>query len=845
MKHLLYFFFFILMCNGSAISQNEQAMFKVDAPVIYPKIRIWTSPALDEEPAFNSPSFQWPSTKKGSYGIRMSTLKDFSDHRIEKHGIPFAIFNPHTKLSVGKWYWQFKTEKGNWGKIDSFEITRSTPNFLVPEFSKLVDKISVSHPRVLASKELLPDLRYRTLNYKEYIFVINEANKYLNESLPDESSGKPKIQGKNDYENEKLALHASKELGGRISEPLAFMSKAFILTGDQKYFVAAKKWMLDASALDPDGITVLGNFGDGSIMSSLAIGVDTFWELLTTAERETIVKQVSARANRFYDQWRNQVEVRSSSMHVWQGLLLDLYRTSMALMHETGDAPKWMEYVYELWIAQAPKMAETDGSWFNGIGYFKLNTLAMLEIAFSLKDLTGVDFLSNPWYKNNPRWMMYAFPPGSVTDGFCNGSDGNAQTVIRNAAYVHLSSAIFNDPYSAWYAAESLKTLNYSVQDDPEFYWFRIVRGNTWNMPKPIDHFDLPQAAVFLEGGVAYMHTALQDSKNDLMLSLRSSPFGPLAHAHAEQNTFNLAYGGKKLFYNTGYRINMGDPHFLGWYKDTRGHNGVLIDGLGQPFNAGAYGWIPRFLHGKVISYAVGDASNAYSGFDEGEKIDLGMKTFRRHYIMLRPSVMVLYDELEADHPAAWTWLLHNEDGFQADPLSKTLLAHNQTAKAKVSLYSSSPIDFVLTDTFSVSVENWKQKRDEDGELLEMKNQWHFSGVTREKTRKMRYLAIFQIKPDGKFEEIDAKETLGVFSFGGWEIKAEMDVSKPASIKVWSDRLGASLVSEGSLISKGTTFNGATSESSKLLEIIDGKQSFQETMDQIPNSIKIVLNRNH
>ncbi|MBK8778742.1 MAG: hypothetical protein IPO25_15590 [Saprospiraceae bacterium] len=83
MKHLLYFFFFILMCNGSAISQNEQAMFKVDAPVIYPKIRIWTSPALDEEPAFNSPSFQWPSTKKGSYGIRMSTLKDFSDHRIE------------------------------------------------------------------------------------------------------------------------------------------------------------------------------------------------------------------------------------------------------------------------------------------------------------------------------------------------------------------------------------------------------------------------------------------------------------------------------------------------------------------------------------------------------------------------------------------------------------------------------------------------------------------------------------------------------------------------------------------------------------------------------------------
>ncbi|MBK7607962.1 MAG: DUF4962 domain-containing protein [Saprospiraceae bacterium] len=47
-----------------------------------------------------------------------------------------------------------------------------------------------------------------------------------------------------------------------------------------------------------------------------------------------------------------------------------------------------MEYVYELWIAQAPKMAETDGSWFNGIGYFKLNTLLCLKLLFFTKKTT-------------------------------------------------------------------------------------------------------------------------------------------------------------------------------------------------------------------------------------------------------------------------------------------------------------------------------------------------------------------------------------------------------------------------------------------------------------------------
>ena len=33
-------------------------------------------------------------------------------------------------------------------------------------------------------------------------------------------------------------------------------------------------------------------------------------------------------------------------------------------------------------------------------------------------------------------------------------------------------------------------------------------------------------------------------------------------------------------------------------------------------------GFIPRFLHGEQISYAVGDASNAYSGSDLGENTD-------------------------------------------------------------------------------------------------------------------------------------------------------------------------------------------------------------------------------
>ena len=326
------------------------------------------------------------------------------------------------------------------------------------------------------------------------------------------------------------------------------------------------------------------------------------------------------------------------------------------------------------------------------------------------------------------------------------------------------------------------------------------------------------------------------------MLSIRSSPFGSLAHTHADQNTFNIAYGGKRLFYNTGYRPAMGDPHFLGWYKDTRGHNGVLIDGQGQPFSDGAYGWIPRFLHGKQISYAVGDASNAYCGDFDNERTDLGMKHFRRHYIMLRPSIIVIYDDLEADHKAKWSWLLHNDKGFEINPEEKTIMAKNDLTQARVSLFSSCDVDFQITDQFSVPVDNWTNKVDEEGDTIVFENQWHFSAISKEKTAKTRYMSIIQVNPDGSFEPVK-QISKGIFSVGVWNIKPQMDVLQPANIQVWNSDKSAMLVSDGILIKNGKTFNGKEAKSSKLMEIINGKEVFQEATDEIPEAMKEVMEK--
>ncbi len=143
------------------LENNIAETHKVNAEVIYPKIRIWTAPSLGEEPAFNSPSFQWPSTKKAKYSIRISSSTDFSNDLIEKDGILYAVFNPHKRLNPGIWYWQYKVNDEKWNKTDSFIIKSSTRIFETPEVKTLLTVVPSSHPRILANKFVLNPFRLR------------------------------------------------------------------------------------------------------------------------------------------------------------------------------------------------------------------------------------------------------------------------------------------------------------------------------------------------------------------------------------------------------------------------------------------------------------------------------------------------------------------------------------------------------------------------------------------------------------------------------------------------------------------------------------------------------------
>jgi hypothetical protein len=809
--------------------------------VVHPKMRLWASPSGGIEAKYNPPSLLWPVQANACYSVRLSQSADFTGAVIQKDKIPFAIFNKHKQLDPGLWHWQYKTNNGAWSARQSFVITAQTPAFVTPDASALIAGIPLARPRILAWSSQVDELRQRAKQYEERQDILREAERYLTDSLPQERDAVPKTEGRNARESRKLAIDSSKQVGNRVAQAIMTLAQAYVLTGDPKYADAGRKWLLHVCKWDPEGPTNPSDFGVSQIMVAMAVGFDTFGNVLSDLEKGAILRATSARAQRFYGEWINNIEAKAFSAHVWQYILQRFIQTSIGLAGEVPEAERWLEYAYELWIARAPVLGENDGAWSNGVSYFCINTLTLLDVPAIFQDLTGVDFIRSEWYRNNPSWLIYAFPPHATCDGFGNGCEKLLTQDLSLIAYADAAARATGNPYAAWYADKCLEGRGWKISDDAELRWYRIQRGYRKERPAPVPELDLPDAQAFRGIGLAYLHSDLKRGASNLMVAMRSGLFGSMSHMHADQNTFNVAYGGQRLFFNTGYRPAMGDPHYLGWFKHTQGHNGILIDGKGQPEEVGdAYGWIPRFLHGGQISYVVGDASQAYSSSEAGAKEETGLTRFRRHIIMLRPSVVVVYDELEADHNAEWSWLIHSYAKMDVDREKYTIIARNAVAEGRVSLFGSVPLNCVLSDQFSVKPENWRQLKDEEGDTIEYRDQWHFKGVTRQNTGRMRYLAIIQVLPNDTltaFAEIRRKED-NRFDVDEWTINAELRSAEPTMINVQKRDGTAAFVSSGPVALRGKEYNGACPESSKLVEIADDKELFLEAVDVMPTSMR-------
>ena len=773
-----------------------------------------------------------PLSMKNEKNIQfaLSCNKDFPDNATIYSDVrPWCMFNPHQVLKSGIWYWKFRnvSDKGKtfeWSETYSFEITDDLPEFVTPSFDAFLSNIPKEGSRIYCFlSDNIENTRKNIYKHPEFNDMISQARQGIAADYTYDSNPYNKLS--------------------EMSELAVKLQTAYILMDRQVYAEKMVQFVRRLLSVNFETSRLSNDFFAGDMVFLLSNVYETCYSILTDEERSRIEELVIKVFEYYRPLMYGHEENHVFNNHFWQFPVRKFTQAALVFYDKDPLAKEYLEYLYEVWICKAPAAnLNRDGNWHNGTSYFSANAVTLSYMAKLFSYLTGVDFLKHPWYKNAGMGLVYSWPPESLSAGFGDGHEKtNDQPLRIRSAFADFIARESGDPYATWYSS-----INQLYKTDYELRLYRMLCGksrlNNESLPS-----DAPKSVWFKDSGEMIYMDSLADYKHGMYLSFRSSPFGSGSHTHSNQNAFNIHYNGIPVYRSVGYYLNFSDAHNLMSYRHTRAHNTILVDGIGQPFTTRAYGQITRMLHGENITYALGDASNAYCGISEypmwksnfnregiTQTPDNGfgktsLKKFLRHVIVLDRDIVVLYDEMEAEKAVKWDWLLHSPVRYNIK--DNALVTHNEeggfTATAHV--LSKLPCTYSQTNDF---IEEPNEKLAIRGERLE--RYWHLK-ATFKPSKSNRILTIITIDPDGRKKRKTVHcNGIGNIEVDGWYISAELNVRKPAGIIITSKKNKAkfSYGSDGFMIDDGIKYNPKNKDSSVLYDYIDGEWRTEEMIDR-------------
>lgn len=771
-------------------------------------------------------SFQWPlladysnsethtkitDKSKMIYQLRYSQDNNFTK-AVTQVQTRWPFHNPEIPLSAGVWFWQFGyTVNGQtqWATIQELTVKDNPEKFSPPSLSELLKKLPKDHPRILVTKNEWSGFMKQAPTKDEYKWYIEYAEKVLQTPMKSVTDIKSHLAEGLDTEKKRNAMltRESRRIIDAEEKNVEALIRSYVLTKNKKFAKEAIKRVLTMADWDQNQ-NVKGDFNDATLLSLCSMTYDSFYDMLTAKQKKHLLQAITEKATKMYNLYNNHLENHIADNHVWQMTLRILTKAAFSVYGHVPEAETWVDYCYNIWLARFPGL-NSDGGWHNGDSYFTVNTRTLIEVPFFFSRITGYDYFSDPWYQGSIMYTIFQQPPFSKSGGNGSGHQGVLQPNSIRVSYLDALARLTGNTYAADFVRSTLKTqpkyLRKALLAKPgDLAWFRLQCNKP--LPKGPGLSELPNGYIFPQTGLAAFQTNWDRMGSNAMISFRSSPYGSTSHALANQNAFNTFYGGKQIFYSSGHHIEFTDPHSMYCHRGTKGHNTILVNGMGQRIGTEGYGWIPRYFAGKKIGYVLGDASNAYgkvisplwlergkeakvqftpeNGWDETH-----LKVFRRHVVSLgKTGLVFVYDELEAETPVTWTYMLHTTikpmEVVQAKEWVQVQGTNGENGISNAFIFSSGKLTTQNTDKFFYPAVNWL-RADDNGKFEPYPNHWHFS-ATSEKSNVYRFVTIISTQAANQPKITPQILTDGSIVVPGWSIKANISSEGAPSFMIKS-----------------------------------------------------------
>lgn len=734
-KMVLFFIVLLVLGVFGSLYGQDGPVSYLDASVPRPDFWIDPAPAEGSVASTNPPSFRWliePNTK--SYTLQYSQNREFTgSSTVTVEDLNLNLHHPAKAVKPGKWYWRYRAvsqdgKTSAWSADRTFTIPRDAVRFELPPVEEVLARIPQGRPRLFVTPETLDQVRQARLEEKKEFW--QELERRIGDMVdqPVMTEPVPYPDGKWDVDIWREYMVQARAMGNRI-EHLAF---GYLMTGEKKYFEAAKAQVLEICTWDPAG-TSSYRYNDEvgmPIVVSMARVYDWAYDAFTPEERAKIREMMRARSTEVYNMHRGiPYEVKPYNSHATR-VLKFLGQSSVAFLGEIDEASEWFTYLMNIFYCIYPPWGDADGSYHEGPSYWSAYFGWAQQFATALKPATEIDLYQKPFFRNTGYWALYCFPPHAAVTGFGDGAAGRTGT--GHKINVYRLASVYNDPYLRWY----VETIPYKMTPGLVEYFYDDPKTEA----KPPT--DLPQSRAFYDCGIAAMHSDLANGEEDVYMLLKSDPFGAWSHAYADQNSFYLQAFGEPLVIPSGHYPWYASEHHKQWTWQTKAANSVLVNGEGQiTRQESSNGRIAESLFTPRLDYVVTDAVNAYGG-----RLD----KFLRHVVFMRPGYFVMVDELAAKEASTFDWLLHARNEMQLGP--DAALITNGDARLHVEFVEPQGLKLSQTDQFTVPPER------------DLPNQWHLTASTPRKSKTADFVTImFPYKTEaGNLPSMDRVNSPGV-----------------------------------------------------------------------------------
>ena len=746
--------FIVLLSSGAVYTQsNDEFQFPSEQPRDGNFNRPIEGQIIDVSP----PGFCW--WRAGDRGVIYYVLHIFDDKGNEVYTsskLEEPAFVPEKIFPPGGYSWSVDALTSGDVKVSeriktNFIIAENAVSLPWVEPAVLLNKVPKEHPRLVFSHEKIAEIKSKlNTEFKAaYDNLKSSADKALSMPLV-EKPDFDKITGQKNYAQKRTRYREGyHNVGDTYIGGVVPMALTYLLTRDNQYGAAVKKHLLHLTDWGMDGIMDVQSpkFDEVGLRLARALpqAYDWCYDIFSKDEKIKMENWLASLADKFLERMKKR-DFLNTSGESHDGRVPGYLLEFAIALAERPEAIAWMDYGMKAVLTVFPHWAGADGGWAEGVDYALQYNDRFITPLQSVKVSTGYDLWKKPFFRKFPYFLVYCISPKGEITPFGDSEDQSVSGTKADklSSMLLFYSLLNNDSSLRWWSdlldARSGKTEADDDEKEPEIDELSAIRTMLVSDDvEPRKPELLPLDRAFFGIGWAALHTDITDPENDLMVLFKSSPFGPVSHSHVDQNTFAIMKGGKALAMPAGQRYPQhGSPFHTRYTRLTVAHNSLLINGQGQIDKKGqANGRLVDFKSTKNIGYALGEAKNAY-----GKPVE----TQLRHIVLIRPSLILVVDEIRTSEPVSIDWLMHGKEKFELNEAEQTFTSYRDEYCMNVNLISPEGVNFTQTDAWPIDPKEGYEMVKTESPV----NQWHLIAKLKGRSTHTSIAAIMSVGAKAK-----------------------------------------------------------------------------------------------